>query len=163
SKKPLGEWADAWIKRRGMPQVDVEWSCDSSKKINRFSVRQHNVLNEGGYWPIATQIALNLGLKGTDVTAEGDPKDIVVRFGARSMNVQTDLSGKEAEVRNALGAPCPRFVFANEGDFAYGRFLLDSSSRKSVEEDLDRIASVFDRTLLWGSLWDSVREAEMDP
>src|SRR5262245_38552259 len=27
SKKPLGEWADAWIKRRGMPQVDVSWSC----------------------------------------------------------------------------------------------------------------------------------------
>ena len=29
SKKPLGPWADAWIKRRGMPQVDVAWSCGS--------------------------------------------------------------------------------------------------------------------------------------
>ena len=28
---------------------------------------------------------------------------------------------------------------------------------------LGEINDVFERTLLWGSLWDSVREAEMDP
>ena len=29
SKKQLSDWANAWIKRRGMPQVDVEWTCDA--------------------------------------------------------------------------------------------------------------------------------------
>ena len=169
SKKPLGPWADVWIKRRGMPQVDVEWSCaetkqfDHAKQINRFVIRQHDVLNEGGTWPISTQIILNFGFKGTDVTAEGAPPNVVVRLGARSVEVKSDFTSKEAEVRDAVGQPCPRFVFANKGDFAYGRFLLDSASREAVKQDLDRMASVFDRTLLWGSLWDSVREAEMDP
>jgi len=169
SKKPLGAWADAWIKRRGMPQVDVEWSCQDSKRFNHyreishFVIKQHDVLSEGGYWPIATQILLNFGFKGTDITAEGEPDHSVIRLGARSRTLRAEVSGKEAEMSNAVGEPCPRFVFANQEDFAYGRFLLDPVSRKAVKEDLDRLASVFERTLLWGSLWDSVREAEMDP
>jgi aminopeptidase N len=54
-------------------------------------------------------------------------------------------------------------VFANDQDYGYGRFLLDARSRKAVTEKLEDIQDVFERTLLWGSLWDSVREAEMDP
>ncbi|HEY3771087.1 MAG TPA: ERAP1-like C-terminal domain-containing protein, partial [Candidatus Angelobacter sp.] len=58
---------------------------------------------------------------------------------------------------------CPRYIFANYQDEAYGRFLLDPVSRKAVMASLDGVSDVFERTLLWGSLWDSVREAEMDP
>jgi aminopeptidase N len=32
-----------------------------------------------------------------------------------------------------------------------------------VVEHLGEVNDIFERTLLWGSLWDSVREAEMDP
>src|SRR5215472_362430 len=58
---------------------------------------------------------------------------------------------------------CPDYIFANSSDYAYGRFLLDSRSRKFVMEHLGPAYTVFERTLLWGSLWDSVREAELDP
>jgi aminopeptidase N len=54
-------------------------------------------------------------------------------------------------------------VLANSRDYAYGRFLLDPVSRKAVMSQLGSMDNVFQRTLLWGSLWDSVREAEMDP
>jgi aminopeptidase N len=64
--------------------------------------------------------------------------------------------------RKQKGA-CPQFVFANDQDYAYGRFLLDERSRKAVVSGLGDIHDVFERTLLWGSLWDSVREAELDP
>jgi aminopeptidase N len=62
-----------------------------------------------------------------------------------------------------LTGKCPVWVFANARDEAYGRFLLDPASRKAVMGGLGNIKDVFERTLLWGSLWDSVREAEMDP
>ena len=116
SKKPLGVWADAWIKRRGMPQVDVEWSCEDTKRfnhakaINHFVIRQDDVLNERGYWPISTQIVLNFGFKGTDITGEGEPGNVALRFGARSGVVRTAFSGKEAAVGGAIGEPCGRFV-----------------------------------------------------
>jgi aminopeptidase N len=150
SKKQLGPWADAWIKRRGMPQVDVEWSCDSSKKINKFVLRQHNVLGEGGKWPVRTVVLLD------------DSPGI-------SSELRLYSNEDNRQFLPAVGMQCPNYVFANDQDFAYGRFLLDQHSRSSVVQQLrtitpkDSTYNLFRRTLLWGSLWDSVREAEMDP
>ncbi|HEY7404807.1 MAG TPA: M1 family aminopeptidase [Candidatus Angelobacter sp.] len=144
SKKELSTWADAWIKRRGMPQVDVELQCDPNQ-IHRTSIvlSQHGVLGEGGLWPIATKIMLDRGL-------------------SPSFIVPTQLQGEKTKIQ-PIGLFCPRYVFANYEDQAYGRFLLDPISRKAVIAHLNEITDVFERTLLWGSLWDSVREADMDP
>jgi len=141
SKKPLGPWADAWIKRRGMPQVDVYWGCDTQAGTFVLNVRQHDVLNEGTIWPISTQLLIHeRGMDTPSTTVLTGPKTAMfVRHG------------------------CPDYIFGNNDDYAYGRFLLDPVSRKAVMERLGSINDVFERTLLWGSLWDSVREAEMDP
>ena len=145
SKKPLGEWADAWIKRRGMPQVDVEWSCDREGGESLVHVRltQHDVLGTGDLWPIATKVVIAGG--DNDATSRAE--------------WQTEMTRFAVDYRH----PCPSYVFANSEDEAYGRFLLDPFSRKVVMKELGGINDVFERTLLWGSLWDSVREAEMDP
>ena len=142
SKKSLGEWANAWIKRRGMPQVDVEWSCNGNL-LNHFTLIQHDVLGEGGIWPIVTTVRFN----------RVDPSPSFV--------MKAELVGEKKEFP-LTSVPCPKFVFANDEDFAYGRFLLDPVSRSNVIVQLGTF-DVFKRTLLWGSLWDSVREAEMDP
>ncbi|MCU1331898.1 MAG: Peptidase rane alanine aminopeptidase [Candidatus Angelobacter sp.] len=145
SKKPLGPWADAWIKRRGMPQVDVEWSCGVKGDVTmtRITVSQRDVLDEGGLWPIAARILVNYGKSQT----------------------QTRIEWKTArtEFVTGKGGECPSYIFANYQDEAYGRFLLDPVSRRAVMAQLGTVDDVFLRTLLWGSLWDSVREAEMDP
>jgi aminopeptidase N len=113
SGQSLEKWAEMWIKHRGMPQVDVQWSCDADK-ISRLTVTQHDVLNEGTLWPIATLVALHY------------PKQApVVRFRAQ-------FDSTEMEVTAARGAVCPEFVFANDLDYAYGRFLLDPQSREVV-------------------------------
>lgn len=144
SGQSLTKWADAYIRRRGMPQVDADWSCDGQNRINRFTLKQHDVLGEGGAWPIATEILLSYG--------KGAP-----------LRVRAQLDSAAAAVKQAMGKPCPAFVFANDEDYAYGRFLLDQRSRKAVLQQLGGVTDVFERTLLWGALWDSVREAEMNP
>jgi aminopeptidase N len=160
SKKPLGEWADAWIRRRGMPQVDVEWSCDPklvTQKVRdrefiplgpqqgglRLTLQQHDVLDEGGPWPVATELMLH--------------------YPDSDQSIRMELKTASASTAVMLTGKCPVWVFANVRDEAYGRFLLDPVSRKAVMKDLGNISDVFQRALLWGSLWDSVREAEMDP
>jgi aminopeptidase N len=143
SGKSLGGWATMWIRHRGMPQVDVEWSC-SNDKINHFSLSQHDVLNEGGIWPIAMQVLFEY--------QNGTPS---------RMRAQLDTA--KAEVQEAVGKPCPEYVFANDQDYAYGRFLLDPQSQNAVMARLGGTSDVFLRTLLWGSLWDSVREARLAP
>ncbi|HEX5433925.1 MAG TPA: M1 family aminopeptidase [Candidatus Angelobacter sp.] len=144
SGKPLQKWADVYIKRRGMPQVNVAWSCSPAHRISHFELSQHDVLNEGGVWPIATEVLLSYGRM----------KPVLLR---------AELNGPKAEVRSAIGKPCPAFVFANNDDYAYGRFLLDARSRGAVMRELGGIHDTFERALLWGSLWDSVRQAELNP
>jgi aminopeptidase N len=147
SKKQLGPWADAWIKRRGMPQVDLKWTCDGEggEGIVHVMLAQHDVLGEGGIWPIATKVVMGRWEPRDNTASRVEWQDAATRFGG------PDMHG------------CPDYVFANYEDEGYGRFLLDPVSRKAVLSELGSIKDVFQRTLLWGSLWDSVREAEMDP
>src|SRR5207248_8522229 len=50
SGKKLDEWAAAWVKRRGFANVRVDWSGDQSGRINHLTLKQNDVLNEGGAW-----------------------------------------------------------------------------------------------------------------
>ncbi|MGH9742450.1 MAG: M1 family aminopeptidase, partial [Candidatus Acidiferrum sp.] len=145
SGKPLQGWAAMWIRYRGMPQVDVEWSCDAQNRIDHFSLTQHDVLDEGGVWPIAMQVLL------------------AYPSGAAPVRLRAQLNKPSADLPEALAKPCPLYVFLNDRDYAYGRFLLDERSRKAVIAHLGEVGDVFDLTLLWGSLCDSVREAEWAP
>ncbi|MBO0798192.1 MAG: ERAP1-like C-terminal domain-containing protein [Blastocatellia bacterium] len=144
SNRKLTGWADAWVKQRGMPQVDVEWSCNAAGKIDSLKMKQRDVLGEGGLWPIKTRLLL----------AYDD---------AQPARINVQLESAQAEIPEAAGRKCPAYIFANDGDFGYGRFMLDERSRQAVLERIDKIKDAFQRTMLWGTLWDSVREAEMSP
>ena len=77
--------------------------------------------------------------------------------------LRVDLDTASMEVKQAVGRPCPDYVFANGRDDAYGRFLLDSASRSYLRGHLGEVKLPFDRALLWGSLWEDVRVAEFSP
>ena len=143
SGKPLKHWADMWIRHRGMPQIEVSWSC-SANRLTHLSLSQHDVLGTGALWPIATEILLS--------DPDGQTSGLRVAFETPSEEVPIDAH-----------AACPAFVFANEDDYAYGRFLLDAKSQRYVLDHLGGVHHVFARALLWGSLWDSVRQAQLAP
>jgi len=144
SGQNLSEWARAWIRRRGMPQIRVTWSCDEQQRLATFTLTQHNVLGEGGTWPLATQILLGY--------ASGEP-----------IRVRAQMSEETAHVREAAGKPCPAYLYANDQDYAYGLFMLDDRSRDYATKHIGSLPDLFGRTLIWGSLWDSVRFAELAP
>jgi aminopeptidase N len=139
----LKPWARAWVEQRGMPQVEVDWSCNAGH-ISSFHIRQKDPLGEGHVWPIRTQVLLG-------------------RRGAPAERVAASLSGASADVPAAIGKSCPDYVFANDRDEAYGAFLLDTKSQAAVIAELPAVSDPFLRALLWGALWDSVRELRMAP
>src|SRR5206468_994947 len=55
------------------------------------------------------------------------------------------------------------FAFPNYQDYGYGIFLLDDKSRDYVLKNIQNEKDPFLRSMMWGSLWDSVRESELDP
>ena len=48
------------------------------------------------------------------------------------------------------------------GDYGYGIFLLDEKSRDYVLKNIQNEKDPFLRAMMWGALWDSVREGELD-
>ncbi|HEX7175606.1 MAG TPA: ERAP1-like C-terminal domain-containing protein, partial [Pyrinomonadaceae bacterium] len=147
SGRKLSLWADSWVKRRGMPDVRVKWSADKRGRISRLTVEQRDVLGEGGAWPMRVKLLL-----------------APARSGRRPETLDVTLSGDGVtEVREAVGRRRPSFVFANHEDYGYGRFLLDDASRAAVLKNFGAIDDEFLRTLLWGALWEGVREAETGP
>jgi aminopeptidase N len=143
SGQPLGHWADMWIRHRGMPEVEVAWSC-SQGRINSFHVTQHDVLGEGYLWPISSEAMLGY--------ADGTSHLVAIH-----------LNNASADVTAAIGQRCPAYVFTNAQDEGYGLFLLDNTSRAYVMQHISTMPDVFNRSLLWGSLWASVRLAELPP
>jgi aminopeptidase N len=146
----LDGWADAWIKRRGMPQVDVTWAC-AAGKMTELTLRQRDVLNTDAVWPISNRITLDYGGKA----------------GVANRALRADWSGRSFEVKTALGQPCPAFVFSNQDDEAYGRFLLDEKSDPGATRALLQTPAAKQdlllRTMLWGALWDNVHVAQSAP
>ncbi|MFN2453168.1 MAG: M1 family metallopeptidase [Pyrinomonadaceae bacterium] len=146
SNQKLDVWAAAWVKRRGLADVRVSWSADAkSGRIDRFTIKQRDVLNEGGAWPMRIKILLAYD--------NAPPKVLTVALNGAG----------EQSVKEALGLSRPAYVFANYEDYGYGRFLLDEESKHTILARLDAVRDDFLRALLWGSLWDSVREAELAP
>ncbi len=143
SGQKLMTWADAWIKRRGMPQIDVAMSCNAGK-IAKLELTQHDVLNEGGVWPIKTELLLAYD-------------------GEAPVKIPATFDTTRTTITAAAGKKCPAYVFANSGDYGYGRFMLDARSRAAVMERIGKVEDVLLKTMLWGALWDSVREAELSP
>jgi aminopeptidase N len=148
SGRDLNRWAEMWIRHRGMPRVDVSFSCSGSR-LSSLRLTQHPLFGGDEVWPIATEVALGY--------ADGSVQTLRAELNTQSADVAFGPGDKG----------CPAWIFANNNDHAYGMFLLDAKSRAAVMEQIGAaspdMSDLFRRTLLWGSLWDSVRQVELDP
>ncbi len=136
SGRNLHSWANTWVKRRGMPRVTLE------RKPGKAILVQRDVLGSANLWPMRLRLIA------------GDGRE-VHRYDVRLHGRRTVIDKLEPADANLL--------FANDGDYGYGQFLLDARSREQVLDHPDEARDPLLRGLLFGSLWESVREAELDP
>jgi aminopeptidase N len=126
-----------------MPVVRTALRTGPDGRIARLTLAQTPALGGDGIWPMRTELL---------VAGDGPPRTLAVA-----------LEGRSHTVRELAGAPAPRYVFANHGDYAYGRFVLDDASRAAVIADVGSVADPFLRALLLDTLWDEVRDARLAP
>ena len=136
-------WSSRWILAAGMPRVQVEWSS-ADAKIDRFAIRQKSVQGDSGTWPLELE-ALLLG-------ADGRHEKVTVVADAASTPVDS-----------LLGKPVPACVLLNPNDIAYGQFLLDERSRAWLVSHVQEIRDPLVRAVAMSALYETVREAELDP
>ena len=142
----LDEWGKQYILRPGMPIVEqhVEVSGGTVRRLFLVQRPAQPRLSGPAPWPIRTQVA-------------------IVRHGAPATLLPVVLRGETTEVRAAVGRPAPDFVFANANDYAYALVLPDSASTRWLEQHIGAVDDSFLRAMLWGALWDLVRETRLAP
>jgi aminopeptidase N len=144
SGRKLARRADAWVNRRGVPTLTLDWKRAADGRIARVQLRQQDSLGEGSVWPMKLLV---IALLGPDAS--------------RVVEVRMDRGS--ATVPGLAGAPAPTLLYANHADYGYGRFLLDRASRDAVLADPGIVRGELLRPLVLGSLWEAVRDAEVAP
>ncbi|HEU0013509.1 MAG TPA: M1 family aminopeptidase, partial [Longimicrobium sp.] len=142
----LEHFGQQYILRAGMPRVETELELRGNA-VQRLTLRQRPVRPDGGdrgWWPGRVLVRLDYH----------DRDDVVL---------PVEFRGAETVVGDAAGLPAPDYVWSNEGDYGYGLFLLDPRSAAYVAEHVGRETDGLRRAMLWGALWDEVREGRMDP
>ena len=144
--RSLDEFGANFMVRPGMPVVEQRLAITNGK-IDHLALVQRPAQSLSGPkpWPMRTQV-------------------ILVYRDRPAVTIPVELRGATTDVVGARGLPAPEFVFANHEDYGYFLTLLDSTSVRALEQGaLGRVADPFLRTMLWGALWDQVRDAQLDP
>ena len=93
-------------------------------RLSAVSLSQHDVLGSTEIWPVAMQLGLNYPNRAQMLDARRSER-------------------KNSPVARLKGPALPAFIFANDQDYAYARFLLDPRSRDAVIDQLGGIDGSF--------------------
>lgn len=69
--------------------------------------------------------------------------------------------GENTTVAELIGATCPDLVYPNYQDWAFVKVNLDKRSFATTQKTLAQIQDPLLRSMLWQSLWDSVRDGKL--
>lgn len=149
SGRKLRHWSELWLETAGVNTLYPELSVDATGVITDFQIRQ----TAPDEWPTLRPHRLAVGFYNP-------AEDGVLQ---RVWRTELDIDGELSEVTEALGQVRPELILINDDDLAYAKIRLDEHSRVTAVTDLSQVASPLARALIWGSLWDSTRDAETPP
>ena len=151
SKQDLKDWAEKWVKQRGMPVIRT--LREEPKHGASYFTVQNDILGNKGYWKTKFKVFT------IDVLGKKSVNETEFFY---QENYSSSLKGFLPT--EAIGATDQfKFIFPNYQDYGYGIFLLDEKSRAYVLANIQTEKDDFLRTMMWGALWDSVRETELNP
>ncbi len=167
-RRGLTKWAEYWVKEKGVAVVKVG--------LTEGHFEKSEPRRSDGSWSSSSWMVTSLGL-ALPPTFENSPWALRIKtlykYGVENEIQDNFVSGnpytdylprlfdkKENYNRNH---PMPDFIFPNYQDYGYGIFLLDEKSRKYILANVQNEKDDFLRSMMYGSLWDSVREAELNP
>ncbi len=146
AQRDLSGWTKQWLYEAGVNTIAADFSCKGGK-VSSFTLRQRAAspalptLREQ-----RVQIALfQQGAQGL----------------ALSKNVAVTYQGAVTAVPELQGAACPDLVYPNYQDWGFAQVQLDKKSFATARASLSKVDDPLLRSMLWQSLWDSVRAAKL--
>ncbi|MGH8548120.1 MAG: ERAP1-like C-terminal domain-containing protein, partial [Methylococcales bacterium] len=141
----LTGWGEEWFKQAGLNRVEPVVVC-AHGKISRFEILQQSSKDVPVYRTHLTKLALYKNQDGRLKLHR------VIPIGYAQE--RTDLPA-------LIGEDCPAFVFLNHEDHDYVKNRIDADSLKRIQAHLSDIDDALTRAMIWHSLWEMVRDAEL--
>lgn len=146
ANRDLSGWTREWLYQAGVNTIVADYSC-SAGKISAFTLRQSA---PGKELPTLREQRVQVGL--FQLGAQGL---------ALSKNVAVTYKGAATAVPELKGAACPDLVYPNYQDWGFVQVRLDKQSFATAQSSLSKVDDPLLRAMLWQSLWDGVRAAQL--
>jgi aminopeptidase N len=144
--RDLSGWTKQWLYNAGVNTIAANYSC-SGGKIGNFTLAQSAPSKD---LPTLREQRVQIGAFKID----GGKLTLV-------KNVPVTYTGAKTAVPDMNGTACPDLVYPNYQDWGYAKVKLDKRSFATARTSLAKVDDPLLRAMLWQSLWDGVRDAEM--
>jgi len=141
----LGGWVADWLETPGVNTLAPQIRC-SGGKIESLLLNQRAPAE----FPVLRDHRIQVGLYRFE---EGELVADVL---------PVNVSDEQTAVTAAVGLPCPTLVYPNHGDWGFVKIALDEATLAALGERLPQIGDPMLRSMFWASLWDMVRDAELE-
>ncbi len=138
----LQAWSRVWVEQPGRPSIRTILDVKNGA-IARLAFRQEDPWKRGVAWPQQLRV----------VIGGHAPEQIIT----------VEMIGAEVDVPKAVGLPAPRYVLPAGAGWAYGDFVLDTTTVEYLMSNLPDISDPLTRGSAWVTLWDSLLRADVRP
>lgn len=146
SGRELTVWSELWLETAGVNTLRPSFTLDDNGNFGTFAIEQSAPED----YPTLRPHRLAVGL-------------YELRDGAlvRVRRVEHDIHGERTELDELVGVEMPALVLINDDDLTYAKIRMDARSRETAVRHLSSLDDSLARALIWGSFWDSTRDAEI--
>lgn len=142
SGKNLKPFFKSWIDTTGVNSNLPEYKIRKGKlhnfKIKQFPSAKNNLLRKH-----KTQISLY--------------------YGKQKKTLPVFYKGKYTKIKQLQNTPIPDFIHLNDDDHDYIKIQLDRRSLNYVINNLSQIPDQLTKQMIYGALWQMVRDAQLSP
>ena len=146
SGRDLTEWSAKWLETAGVNTLRPVIETDDHRRVMSFVVEQ----TAPEQWPTLRPHRLGIGFYSLDEAGNL----------TRTHRVEVDIDGARTDVPDLVEFDRPALVLLNDDDLAYAKIRLDAQSLEVATAHLAQISDPLARSLVWGSVWDAVRDGE---
>jgi aminopeptidase N len=150
SGRDLDSWTKLWLQSSGATLLRPVIKTDDKNVITSAIISQEPPSAPPGLPPVLRPHRLAVG------TYEKQGNKLV-----RTNRFEIDVEGAVTEVKELIGLKRPALILVNDDDLTYAKIRLDEVSLDTATKEIASIDSSLSRALIWGAVWDMVRDGEV--
>jgi len=145
ANRNLDQWKQQWLYKPGVNTLTANFQCEQGK-ISQFSLHQSADKN----FPTLREQRIQVALFNIDQNKLALTNSVAVTY-----------QDESTVVHSLVGQRCPDLVYPNYQDWGFVKVNLDEKSFGTAKGYLSEFTDPLLRSMLWQSLWDSVRDGKL--